>query len=43
MWAAPDAETLGKKIEWDAKNLVATNAPEVAPVVTPQYRAGYEL
>jgi predicted dehydrogenase len=43
VWAAPDAETPGKKIEWDAENLVATNAPEVASVVTPQYRAGYEL
>ncbi|MGY8767169.1 MAG: Gfo/Idh/MocA family protein [Pirellulales bacterium] len=33
----------GKKIEWDAKNLVATNAPEVAEIVRPVYRDGYSL
>jgi len=33
----------GKKIEWDAKNLVATNAPEVAHIVKPEYRDGYTL
>jgi predicted dehydrogenase len=33
----------GKKIEWNAKNLVATNAPEVAHVVKPEYRDGYTL
>ena len=43
VWAAPDPETLGKKVEWDAKNMVATNAPELASVVKPEYRAGYEL
>ncbi len=43
VWAAPDAETPGKKIEWDAKNLKATNAPEVAALVTPHYRQGYVL
>jgi hypothetical protein len=43
VWAAPDPETPGKKIEWDAKNMVATNAPEVAHVVTPEYRGNYEL
>jgi predicted dehydrogenase len=42
VWAAPDAGT-GKKIEWDAKNLVATNAPEVMSLVKPTYPAGYEL
>jgi predicted dehydrogenase len=42
VWAAPDAGT-GKKIEWDAKNLVATNAPEVMELVKPTYPAGYEL
>jgi predicted dehydrogenase len=40
VWAAPDAGT-GKKIEWDATNLVATNAPEVMSLVKPTYREGY--
>lgn len=43
VWAAPEADTLGKKIEWDARNLKATNAPEVASIVTPEYREGYKL
>jgi hypothetical protein len=43
VWAAPDPDTPGKKIEWDAKNLKPTNAPEVASVVTPTYREGYKL
>jgi predicted dehydrogenase len=33
----------GKKIEWDAKNLIAKNAPEVAHIVKPEYRDGYTL
>jgi len=33
----------GKKIAWDAKNLRATNAPEVAEIIYPQYRRGYTL
>jgi predicted dehydrogenase len=33
----------GKKIEWDAKNLTATNAPEVAHVVKPELHNGYSL
>jgi predicted dehydrogenase len=33
----------GKKIEWDAKNLKATNAPEVAHIVKPEYHNGYTL
>jgi predicted dehydrogenase len=43
VWAAPDADTPGKKIEWDAKNLTPTNAPEVAEIVKPVYREGYSL
>ncbi len=43
VWAAPDADSPGKKIEWDAKNLKPTNAPEVELVVTPTYRNGYKL
>lgn len=33
----------GKKIEWDAPNLRAKNAPEVASIIYPQYRAGHTL
>ncbi len=33
----------GKKVEWDAKNLTATNAPELEAVVRPTYREGYTL
>jgi predicted dehydrogenase len=33
----------GKKIEWDAKNMVATNAPEVAEIIRPEYQNGYTL
>lgn len=43
VWAAPEADQPGKKIEWDAKNLVATNAPEVAEIVKPKYRDGYKV
>jgi predicted dehydrogenase len=43
VWAAPEAGEMGKKIEWDAKQIVATNAPEVAEVVKPKYRDGYKV
>ena len=43
VWAAPEAGSAGKKIEWDAKNLKPTNAPEVEVVVKPTYREGYTL
>jgi predicted dehydrogenase len=33
----------GKKIEWDAKNLRASNAPEVEPMIRNTYRKGYTL
>ncbi|MHB1036827.1 MAG: Gfo/Idh/MocA family protein [Pirellulales bacterium] len=33
----------GKKIEWDAKNQVAKNAPEVADIIKPPFRKGYSL
>lgn len=51
-YAGPLTETIllgnlavwaGKKIEWDAKNLKATNAPEVEPIVKKVYREGYTL
>jgi hypothetical protein len=43
VWAAAEPETPGKKIEWQAQSLTATNAPEVASVVTPKYSEGYKL
>jgi predicted dehydrogenase len=43
VWLAPEAEQEGKKVAWDAKNLVATNAPEVANVIKMPYRTGYSL
>ncbi|HEY2894716.1 MAG TPA: gfo/Idh/MocA family oxidoreductase, partial [Pirellulales bacterium] len=43
VWAARDADTPGKKIEWNARQLEATNAPELASMVTPTYREGYKL
>jgi hypothetical protein len=33
----------GKKIEWDAKNQKATNAPEVEAIVRHEHRKGYAL
>jgi predicted dehydrogenase len=51
-YAGPLTETIllgnlavwaGKKIEWDAKNLKATNAPEVEPIIKSTYREGYTL
>jgi len=33
----------GKKIEWDAANLKATNAPEVEPLIRREYRKGWNL
>ena len=47
VYAASDAskpigeEVQGKKIEWDAKNLKATNAPEVQFIVDTGYPEGY--
>jgi predicted dehydrogenase len=51
-YAGPLAETVllgnlaiwaGKKIEWDAYHMKATNAPEVEPLIRPEYRKGYTL
>jgi predicted dehydrogenase len=39
VWAAAEGE--GKKIEWDAVKLEATNAPEVMHVVHREYREGW--
>jgi predicted dehydrogenase len=43
VWAANEAGSPGKKIEWDSAGLSATNAPEVASVVKPEYHHGYTL
>jgi predicted dehydrogenase len=52
-WAVPLTEIVllgnlavwadGKKIQWDAKNIKATNAPDVAHIIRPEYRKGYTL
>ncbi len=33
----------GKKLEWDAAKLQATNAPELEPLIKPTYRKGYSI
>lgn len=33
----------GQKLEWDAKNLTATNCPEAASLITKKYRPGWEV
>jgi predicted dehydrogenase len=33
----------GKKLEWDAANLKATNAPEIEPMIHREYRDGWKL
>ncbi|MGD9724131.1 MAG: Gfo/Idh/MocA family protein [Pirellulales bacterium] len=43
VWCANEPGTQGKKIEWDAKSLQATNAPEVAELVHPTFREGYTV
>jgi predicted dehydrogenase len=37
------AYRVGKKIEWDAKNLVVKNAPEAARIIRREYRKGWSL
>lgn len=34
---------VGKPLEWDGPNMVATNAPEAAPFIRPPMRAGWKL
>jgi predicted dehydrogenase len=43
VYAAPKAGEPGKKVEWNAKEMKATNAPELAHIVKREYRAGYSL
>ena len=40
VWAADKGE---EKVEWDAENLKATNAPELEPLIRPEYHQGYSL
>ncbi len=37
------AYRVGKKIQWDAAKLAATNAPEAAPFIRREYRKGWAL
>lgn len=37
------AYRVGKKLEWDAKTLKATNCPEADKYITKEYRAGWEV
>ena len=37
------AYRLGKKLEWDAKTLKATNCPEADKLIDKEYRAGWEV
>ena len=37
------AYRVGKKLQWDAKNLRATNAPEADALIRREYRKGWEL
>ena len=41
--ATVKAHGRGKKIEWDAQSIVATNAPEVMHVVRREYRDGWSM
>jgi predicted dehydrogenase len=43
VYAAKEADVPGKKVEWNAKEMKATNAPELAHIVKREYRAGYSL
>ncbi len=43
VYAGKGPKSEGKIIEWDAKNLTAKNAPEVAHVIKREYREGWSL
>jgi len=43
VWSAAKKGEPGKKVEWDAKNLKPTNAPELMSIVKPEYRKGYSI
>jgi hypothetical protein len=37
------AVRVGKRIEWDSKNMRATNAPEADQYIKPEFRKGWSL
>jgi predicted dehydrogenase len=37
------AVAAGTRVEWDAKNLKATNLPDIEALIKPKYRSGYQL
>ncbi len=43
VWAAPEAGSPGPKIDWDAKNLKATGAPDLDELIHPTFRDGYSV
>lgn len=43
VWVADEEGKPGKKVEWDAKNLVAKNAPETSQFIKAEYFNGYTL
>jgi len=34
---------VGKKLEWDVRNVKATNAPEADQLLSREYRKGWEV
>lgn len=43
VWVATEADKEGQKVEWDAKNLKATNIEGLEKIVKAPYREGYSL
>jgi predicted dehydrogenase len=43
VWVADQEGPNSKKVEWDAKNLIAKNAPEAAYLIKYDYNNGYKL
>jgi predicted dehydrogenase len=43
VWAAHEPGGLGPKISWDSKQLTASGAPDLEPLIRPSYREGYVL
>jgi hypothetical protein len=43
IWLANEPNMPGKKIEWDAEKLAATNAPELSDLIKREYHNGYTL
>jgi hypothetical protein len=42
VWVA-DQEGMGKKVDWNAKELKPTNAPEAETLVRKEYRKGFSI